>query len=100
MLAGNLPVLVHNAGGDSAKGRIVNQSGIRIVIYSNDHGPPHAHVYGGGKDTKIGQNGKPVKGSPELTSKQRDVVEANLSHIRKSIRSDMAQHRQNTDGCK
>jgi hypothetical protein len=50
---------------------------VEIVHYtkSGDHGPPHLHVKGGGSETKIGQNGKPIKGSPELTSQQQAVVQ-------------------------
>ena len=66
---------------------IVQQGGITIEHYytGGDHLPAHAHVKGGGAETKIGQNGKPIKGSPELTSKQRNVVTANRAKIRSSI---------------
>jgi len=50
-----------------------------------DHGPAHAHVVGGGRTTKIGQNGKPLKGQPELTSQQQKVVNANKSAIRRAL---------------
>jgi len=52
---------------------------------SNDHAPAHAHVVGGGKTTRIGPNGKPLEGDPELTAVQRSVVEANKSAIRRAV---------------
>ncbi len=27
--------------------------GLRIVIYSNDHAPPHCHIVGPGKEAKV-----------------------------------------------
>ncbi|HTN07940.1 DUF4160 domain-containing protein [Agriterribacter sp.] len=70
---------------------IESVDGIDIVHYtrSGDHGPAHVHVKGGGAETKIGQNGKPIKGSPELTSKQAQVVQDLKPEIRKSIRQIM-----------
>ena len=64
---------------------IVKEDGVEIKHYtrSGDHGPPHMHVTGGGKETKIGQNGKPIDGSPELTAAQKRVVEKNKSTVRK-----------------
>ncbi|MER6523384.1 MULTISPECIES: hypothetical protein [unclassified Streptomyces] len=42
----------------------MNQVGVAIQIYSNDHAPPHAHVKGKGKgkaaEVRIGMNGKPI----------------------------------------
>lgn len=66
---------------------IVNQDGIEIVHYtrSGDHGPAHLHVKGGGAETKIGQAGKPIEGSPALTSRQQAVVAANKPAIRKAV---------------
>ncbi|WP_228272579.1 RHS repeat-associated core domain-containing protein, partial [Acinetobacter bereziniae] len=67
--------------------KIVQQSGITIehYYYGNDHLPAHAHVNGGGKTVKIGANGKPLKGEPALSSKQQQVVNENLSVIRRDI---------------
>jgi hypothetical protein len=67
---------------------IAKENGVEIVHYtkSGDHGPPHLHVKGGGPETKIGGNGNPIDGSPELTTTQRQVVDNNLKAIRKSIR--------------
>ncbi|MGN7721767.1 DUF6443 domain-containing protein [Chitinophaga sp. 22620] len=52
---------------------------------SGDHGPPHLHVKGGGKETKIGQNGKPIEGSPELTATQQQFVQDFKKDIRKAV---------------
>jgi hypothetical protein len=63
---------------------VVDQNGVQIEHYykSGDHAPPHFHVKGGGTETKIGANGKPIKGFPELTKTQSNVVQENLSKIR------------------
>lgn len=50
-----------------------------------DHPPAHAHVNGGGPSTRIGPNGKPLAGQPELSSRQRAAVEANIAAIRRAI---------------
>jgi len=44
------------------------------------------HVKGGGPEDKIGQNGKPIKGSPNPTSTQQGVIDANKSAIRKAAK--------------
>ena len=66
---------------------IVKENGVEIVHYtkSGDHGPPHVHVKGGGAETKIGQNGNPIKNSPELTTTQQQVVTGNKQTIRKAV---------------
>jgi hypothetical protein len=66
---------------------IVKEGDVEIVHFtrSGDHGPPHLHVRGGGPETKIGQAGKPIKGSPELTATQARVVESSKSLIRKAV---------------
>ncbi len=66
---------------------VIQQDGVTVEHYyrSGDHGPAHLHVYGNGSPTKIGQNGKPVEGSPELSAGQQRVVQANKSLIRKTI---------------
>ncbi len=53
--------------------------------YPNDHGKPvHLHVSGPGNNkTKIGPNGIPLDGFPDLTPQQAKVVERNLSSIAK-----------------
>lgn len=47
---------------------IVSESGVTIEhYYGDEHLPAHAHVKGGGKGTRIGANGKPIKEDPELS---------------------------------
>ncbi|RJT44907.1 RHS repeat-associated core domain-containing protein, partial [Rahnella woolbedingensis] len=66
---------------------VAKQGDVEIVHYtrSGDHGPAHLHVNGGGPETKIGQTGKPIKGSPVPTTKQQAVIDANKSVIRKTV---------------
>jgi hypothetical protein len=66
---------------------IVNEDGVTIThnTRGGDHGPPHAHVSGEGPDTRIGQAGKPLRGDPELSAAQRNVIQANKGAIRKAI---------------
>ena len=75
--------------------KIVDEKGIRIEHYtrSGDHGPAHLHVRGGGREVKIGQNGKPLKGDPELSIQQKKVVEENIREIRKSVQQMQKWHR-------
>ena len=80
---------------NSPVGEVLREGRIRVVINSRDHGPPHAHVLGGGSETRIGQNGKPLAGDPELTGQQKDVVEKNLDVIRDAIRDYMKWYREN-----
>jgi hypothetical protein len=49
---------------------IAQQDDVALIHYyrSGDHGPPHLHVIGGGPETRIGQAGKPIDGSPKLTA--------------------------------
>ncbi|MEV6973018.1 ricin-type beta-trefoil lectin domain protein [Kitasatospora sp. NPDC093806] len=90
--ADGVDVVVHNKsdrceiGGDSPVGTIVSQRGVRVWINSNDHAPLHAHVEGHGPKAKIGKNGKPINGSPELSKRQAEVVNANKSKIRTRMR--------------
>lgn len=66
---------------------VAQQGEVDVIHYtrSGGHGPPHLHVKGGGPETKIGQGGRPIDGSPELTATQGKVVEANKSAIRKAV---------------
>ena len=75
-------VLVHN------KCTVAKENGVTIEhYYPNDHGNPvHLHVKGGGSNTKIGPNGKPVKGFPKLSPKQQKVVDNNIDLIKKVIK--------------
>jgi len=61
---------------------------IKIQHYyrSGDHAPPHLHVTGGGLETRIGQNGRPLEGDAELAPVQQRVVEANIGRIRRTVR--------------
>ncbi len=74
---------------------IVNADGVEIRHYtrSGDHGPAHLHVIGGGAETKIGQAGRPIKGSPALTAQQQAVVDANRATISKSVDQIQRWHR-------
>jgi hypothetical protein len=42
---------------------VLRDSGMRVVIYLDDHEPPHVHVYYGGGTAKIelGVEGEPMK---------------------------------------
>ena len=53
---------------------------------SGDHGPPHVHIKGGGPETKVGQNGKPTDGAPELTPAQQKFVNEFKSDIRSALK--------------
>ncbi|WP_043463943.1 polymorphic toxin-type HINT domain-containing protein [Kitasatospora sp. MBT66] len=97
VLAGATPVLVHNDDYPGV-GTIVNQGGVTIQIYSNDHAPPHAHVQGRGDEVRIGQNGKPLKGDPALSKNQQKVIDDNIKLIRGNIRASMAKFKAN-GGC-
>ncbi|MCI0348223.1 MAG: hypothetical protein L0Z53_02260, partial [Acidobacteriales bacterium] len=39
------------------------------------HTPAHVHIKGGGAETKVGKNGRPLEGSPKLTAEQEAFVE-------------------------
>ena len=79
---------------DKCKGRteptlpdkeVVSSGQVKIEHYyrSNDHVPAHMHVTGGGSKTRIGMNGKPLPGDPELSAVQKKVVAENISRIRR-----------------
>lgn len=41
---------------------VIREAGLRIVIYTDDHPPPHVHIFGAG-ETKValsGQDGAPA----------------------------------------
>ena len=77
----NCGVLVHNRC-------IVNENGVTIEsYYPNDHGnPAHLHVRGKGPSTKIGPQGLPVNGYPQLSPQQAAVVANNIAAIKKAIK--------------
>jgi hypothetical protein len=52
---------------------------------SGDHGFAHAHVKGGGPETRIGPKGNPYRTDPPLSAKQSKVVRDNRKQIRKAI---------------
>lgn len=67
---------------------VADDGQIRAEHYtrSGDHGPPHVHVKGGGAETKVGQNGKPTEGAPELTAAQQKFVTEFKSEIRSALK--------------
>ena len=83
---GNGSILVHNTGCD--KKLPIKENGVTIEsYYPNDHGNPvHLHVKGGGSSTKIGPQGYPVKGYPQLSPKQAAVVRNNIKTIKRIIK--------------
>jgi hypothetical protein len=69
--------------------RVLAQEGgivIEHYYHGNDHGPAHAHVIGGGRPTRIGANGHPLAGDPELTPSQRAVYVHHRSRIRRAVK--------------
>jgi RHS repeat-associated protein len=73
-------------GGRAGK-TIAKENGVTVKSYgTNDaHKPAHAHVKGGGKEVRVGPNGKPLKGQPELSDKQKKVIDNNRKEIRKEV---------------
>ncbi|MCZ5215080.1 hypothetical protein [Escherichia fergusonii] len=65
-------------------GTIIKDGGVTIEHYyhGSDHLPAHGHVKGEGPTVRIGANGKPLKGEPELSPQQKRVVKRNKSKIR------------------
>ncbi|MFI7318473.1 RHS repeat-associated core domain-containing protein [Streptomyces venezuelae] len=66
----------------------VSKNGVHIVVHEYDvDRPAHAHVTGGGgREVRIGPNGKPIEGQPELSRKQQQAVEHYKPEIRKAVR--------------
>ncbi len=65
----------------------VIKNGVRILVHEYDADKPaHAHVTGGGREVRIGPNGHPIDGQPELSRTQRQVVENYKTEIRKAVR--------------
>jgi hypothetical protein len=66
---------------------IASEGEVTVEHYyrSGDHSPAHAHVTGGGATTRIGPNGKPLAGQPELTGPQQAAVDAKKSTIRSGV---------------
>ena len=80
--AGENSVLVHNKC-------VVKENGVKIEsYYPDDHGnPTHLHVNGQGPSTKIGPQGLPVKGYPQLSPQQKQVVNNNIDAIKHIIKT-------------
>ncbi len=77
-------------------GTIVQEKGVTIQRYTRDHGPAHLHVEGRGSSTRIGQNGRPLRGDPALSRTQQQVVNNNRSQIRRTVKQVMKEHRFNS----
>ncbi len=79
---GEQSILVHN------KCTVVKENGVKIEsMYPADHGgPAHLHVSGQGPKTKIGPQGQPVKGYPQLSPQQIKVVKTNIIIIKRTIK--------------
>ncbi|UQU65996.1 hypothetical protein COUCH_06750 [Couchioplanes caeruleus] len=99
VLAGSTPVLVHNDGNYPTSGTIVSRGTMKVQIYANDHGPPHAHLKDGRSDIQIGQNGKPLDRDVTLNSRQQAFVDENIKTIRGSIKAKMRECRLSGGGC-
>lgn len=76
-------------------GTIVNEGGVTIQIYSNDHAPPHAHVKGKGAEVRIGVNGKPILEDKPPTKLQQAVIDSNIRTIGENIRAAMERFKAN-----
>jgi hypothetical protein len=48
----------------------------RVVVYPNDHGPPHVHVVGPGWELRVALNAELVVISMAGDVRSRDVVQA------------------------
>lgn len=63
---------------------VLRAQGLQVAIYSDDHDPPHVHVYCGGKAKimLVGTNGKPmlVKASGMTRSDIRKAVRLVTEH--------------------
>ncbi len=68
--------------------KIAEEGGVKVKSYgtADAHKPAHAHVKGGGSEVRVGPNTKPLKGEPELSPKQRKVVEKHKKAIRKELK--------------
>ena len=56
--------------------------------WTNDaHKPTHAHVIGKGNEVRVGPNGKPLKGQPELSTQQKKVVDNHRKALRKEVKA-------------
>jgi hypothetical protein len=79
-------------------GKIGRSSDCRVVHYfkGTDHAPAHVHVYDNkGNMVKVGQNGKPLEGQPELNRAQAKVVNQFRPQIRATVGQIMRWYRMN-----
>ncbi len=80
---------------NAAKTGEITENGVTIRRNPGDHPPPHLHVNGRGPNTRIGQNGNPLRGDPALSRAQRQAVQQQKKEIRKWIKQIMKEHRFN-----
>ena len=82
--------VVKTIGNKGRPGTIIaKENGITIKTYgTNDaHKPAHAHVTGKGSEVRVGPNGKPLKGQPELSTQQKRVVDNHKKALRKEVKA-------------
>ena len=82
--------VVKTIGNKGRPGTIIaKENGITIKTYgTNDaHKPAHAHVTGKGSEVRVGPNGKPLKGQPELTTQKKRVVDNHKKALRKEVKA-------------
>ena len=82
--------IVKTIGNKGRPGTVIaKENGITIKTYgTNDvHKPAHAHVKGKGSEVRVGPNGKPLKGQPELSSQQKKVVDNHRKALRKEVKA-------------
>lgn len=58
---------------------VLREHGLRVVIYTDDHPPPHVHIFGDG-ETKIALQG--AGGGPDVVR----TVRAALTESRRALR--------------
>ena len=74
--------------GEGRSGSTIAKEGeVSIQSYGTGdvHKPAHAHVKGGGKEVRIGPKGHPLKGEPNLSKQQQNIVEKYKNKIRKEL---------------
>ncbi len=79
-------------------GSIAQQGDLELVnqYYGGDHLPYHVHVKSTSpevRDIKVGQNGKPLKGQPELNAREKAFVKKNIKSVRKTVKKIEKLHR-------
>lgn len=66
---------------------VLEIAGLRVVIYSNDHRPPHAHIIGGGHEAVFRLNCP--EGPPELRENYGFSMKA-LGRIKSDLHGNLA----------